>query len=198
MSSPEIVAVPAYAMELRQKFTVLQNRYDLVGVDHSGAETPLAYAEQKRFSLKEKVTFWSGSDKSAVAFTIAARNVIELVGTYDVQGPGGELLATIRKVGKASLLRSTYRVELPSGAIVTGRERSQVKAVMRRIVGFATDFPWPFAIHFDFADQSGKPVLAVERQMRLRDVYRVPVADGQLDWRVAAALAVTVDAFMNR
>jgi ABC-type dipeptide/oligopeptide/nickel transport system permease component len=28
--------------------------------------------------------------------------------------------------------------------------------------------------------------------------YRVPVADSELDWRVAAALAVTVDAFMNR
>jgi hypothetical protein len=198
MPSAEIVAAPAYALELRQKFTVLQNRYDLVAVDASGAATPLAYAEQKRFSLKEKVTFWSGTDKSVVAFTIAARNVMEIVGTYDVHGPAGELLATIRKDGKASLLRSTYRVELPSGGIVTGQERGQVKAVLRRVVGIASDFPWPFAIHFDFADQGGKNILAVERQMRLRDVYRVAVADARLDWRVAAALAVTVDAFMNR
>jgi hypothetical protein len=198
MSSSGTITAPAYVLELRQKFTVLQNRYDLVRIDQSGTATPLAYAEQKRFSLKEKVTFWSGSDKSAVAFTIGARNIIELVGVYDVQGPGGELLATIRKAGKASLLRSTYVVELPTGAVVTGQERGQVKAVLRRIVGLASDFPWPFAIHFDFADQSGRPVLAVERQMRLRDVYKVPVADGELDWRVAAALAVTVDAFMNR
>ena len=198
MSPSETVAAPPFNLELRQKFTVLQNRYDLVRIDQLGTATPLAYAEQKRFSLKEKVTFWSGSDKSTVAFTIGARNVFELVGVYDVFGPAGEMLATIRKEGKASLLRSTYRVDLPGGVIVTGQERGQVKAVLRRVVGLATDFPWPFPIHFDFADQHGRTVLAVERQMRLRDVYRVPVADGQLDWRVAAALAVTVDAFMNR
>jgi len=34
--------------------------------------------------------------------------------------------------------------------------------------------------------------------MRLRDVYRINVTSGTLDWRVAGALAVTVDAFMNR
>jgi hypothetical protein len=198
MPSSETAAPTPFVVELRQKFTVLQNRYDLVGIDPAGAETALAYAEQKRLSLKEKVTFWSGREKSAVAFTIAARNILEVLGVYDVSGPAGELLATIRKDPKASLLRSTYRVELPSGSLVTGHERGQVKAVLRRVVSFGTDFPWPFPIHFDFTDQNGRPVLAVERQMRLRDVYRVPVADGTLDWRVAAALAVTVDAFMNR
>jgi hypothetical protein len=133
-----------------------------------------------------------------VAFTISARNIIELVGTYDVRGPGDEVLATIRKNARTSLLRSTYHLDLPDGRTVTGQERGQVKAVLRRVVGVASDFPWPFPIHFDFVDEHGRPVLAVERQMRLRDVYHVPVADGRLDWRVAAATAVAVDAFMNR
>jgi uncharacterized protein YxjI len=198
MSTSETAPGAGYLIELRQKFTVIQNRYDVVGVDQSGTETPLAYAEQKRFSLKEKVTFWSGDDKSTVAFTMAARTMLELVGTYDVQGPAGEQLATIRKDARSSLLRSTYHLELPGGSTVIGQERGQVKAVLRRVVGFGTDFPWPFPIHFDFADGAGRPVLSIERQMRLRDVYRVPVTDGRLDWRVAAALAVTVDAFMNR
>jgi hypothetical protein len=198
MSAPESNAAPGFVLELRQKFTVLQNRYDLVRVDGSGAATPLAYAEQKRMSLREKVTFWTGDEKSAVAFTISARNIIELVGTYDVRGPGDEVLATIRKNARTSLLRSTYHLDLPDGRTVTGQERGQVKAVLRRVVGVASDFPWPFPIHFDFVDEHGRPVLAVERQMRLRDVYHVPVADGRLDWRVAAATAVAVDAFMNR
>ena len=195
--APDSSPAPGYVLELRQRFTVIQNRYDLVRVDR-GSAVPLAYAEQKRFSLKEKVTFWATGDKRDVAFTIAARNVLELVGTYDVRGPGDELLATIRKDAKTSLLRSTYRVELPGGAVVTGQERGQVKAVLRRVVGLASDFPWPFPIHFDFLGPDGRPVLAVERQMRLRDVYHVPVTDGRLDWRVAAAAAVAVDAFMNR
>jgi hypothetical protein len=40
--------------------------------------------------------------------------------------------------------------------------------------------------------------MQIERQMKLRDVYRITITDGSLDWRVAGALAVTVDAFMNR
>jgi hypothetical protein len=198
MSPAETIAAPAFVIELRQKFTVIQNRYDVVRIDAAGTESALAYAEQKRFSLKEKVTFWSGTDKSTVAFTIAARNVLEVLGVYDVCSPAGDVIATIRKDAKASLMRSTYRVELPSGTVVTGAERGAVKAVLRRVVGFASDFPWPFPIHFDFTDQHGTTLLAVERQMKLRDVYRVPVADAGLDWRIAAALAVTVDSFMNR
>jgi uncharacterized protein YxjI len=187
-----------YTLELRQRFTPLQNRYDLVRVDGSGAETSLAYAEQKRFALKEKVTFWRGTDKRDVAFTIGARNIIELVGTYDVAGPGGELLGTVRKDAMASLLRSTYRLELPDGTQVTGQERGAIRSVLRRLVGAFSDFPWPLPIQFDFATSTGQPVLSVERQLRLRDAYRVTVADDHGDWRVAAALAVAVDAFMNR
>lgn len=188
----------AYTLELRQRITPLQNRYDLTRIEPGGEATSLAYAEQKRFSLKERVTFWSGQDKQDVAFTIAARNVIELVGTYDVADPSGAVLATIRKDGRASLLRSTYRVELPGRGTVVGQERGTVRSVLRRVVGIASDFPWPLPIHFDFADDSGRVLLAIERQFKLRDVYRVNVAEADLDWRVAAAMAVAVDAFMNR
>jgi uncharacterized protein YxjI len=198
MSTPGTTAAPAYVLELRQRFTPLQNRYDLVRLDGSGREAELAYAEQKRFALKERVTFWSGSDKSEVAFTIGARNILELAGTYDVLAPSGELLATVRKNLAASLLRSTYELELPGGVQVRGQERGQVRAVLRRLVGLVTDFPWPLPIQFDFTDPAGNVVLSVERQLRFRDAYRVTVADANVDWRVAAALAVAVDAFMNR
>jgi hypothetical protein len=41
-------------------------------------------------------------------------------------------------------------------------------------------------------------VLAVDRQLRLRDQYLLSVQDDDLDWRVAAACGVAVDALMNR
>src|SRR5687768_15941614 len=87
------VPAPAYALELRQRFTPLQNRYDVVGVDAAGRETPLGFAEQKRFSLKEKVTFWSGAYKAQVVFTLGARNLFEIAGTYDVAAGDGSSLA---------------------------------------------------------------------------------------------------------
>src|SRR3954466_9132905 len=124
MTSP--ATAPAYALELRQKFTVMQNRYDLVGIDASGAETPLGYAEQKRFSLKEKVTFWSGADRSQVVFTIAARNLFEIAGTYDVAGADGTVLATIQKDFKSSLTQSTYTVDV-NGRRLIGKERGVIK-----------------------------------------------------------------------
>jgi hypothetical protein len=194
MTSP--APVPSYALELRQKFTVIQNRYDLVGIDGSGQETPLGYAEQKRFSLKEKVTFWSGADRANVVFTIAARNVFEIAGTYDVAAADGTVLATIQKDVVSSFTQSTYTVDV-GGRRLVGKERGLVKALARRAVEILTDWPWIFPIHFDFTSSDGL-TMSIERQMKLRDVYRITIKDGTLDWRVAGALAVTVDAFMNR
>jgi hypothetical protein len=187
---------PAYSLELRQRFTPLQNRYDLVGIDPSGQENVLGYAEQKRFSLKEKVTFWSGPDRAQVVFTIAARNVFEIAGTYDVAAIDGTVLATIQKDFRSSLTQSTYTVDV-GGRRLIGKERGRIKALARRAVEVLTDWPWFFPIHFDFTSPDGL-AMTIERQMKLRDVYRIAISDGTLDWRVAGALAVTVDAFMNR
>jgi hypothetical protein len=97
----------------------------------------------------------------------------------------------------SSFTRSTYKVEVGSARMV-GQERSAVQALLRRVFETVLDTPWFMPIHFDFSGAQGALVLSIERQMRLRDVYRVTVYDGALDWRVPAALAVTVDAFMNR
>jgi len=190
------MTAPAYALELRQRFSPLQNRYDLVGIDASGRETPLGYAEQKRFSLKEKVTFWAGADRQSVAFTIAARTMFEIAGVYDVAAPDGTVLATIAKDVVSSFTRSTYKVDINGRALV-GKERSPVQAIARRAMEMFTDLPWFLPIHFDFTSGDGL-AMSIERQMKLRDVYRITIADGTVDWRVAGALAVTVDAFMNR
>jgi uncharacterized protein YxjI len=189
-------AAPSYVLELRQRFTPLQNRYDLVGIDAAGQETVLGYAEQKRFALKEKVTFWSGEDRAQVAFTLAARNMFEIAGTYDVATADGTVLATIAKDVMSSLMRSTYTVDV-GGRRIVGKERSAVQALLRRALDLFSDLPWFLPIHFDFAEDQDV-VLTIERQMKFKDTYRIAVADGSLDWRVAAALAVTVDAFMNR
>lgn len=178
-----------YALELRQRITPLQNRYDLV----DGAGRTLGYAEQKRMALKEKVTFFVDDAKTQVAFTLGARNVIELAATYDVQDAAGAVLATFKKDVAKSFLRSTYRVSLPDGRELVAHERSLFVALFRRFV----DLPL-FPIHFDVATPDGRALVTVDRVMKLRDVYTIHVQDDTVDWRVAAALAVAFDAFMNR
>jgi uncharacterized protein YxjI len=180
-----------YVLELRQRITPLQNRYDLIGF-HEGAEQTLGYAEQKRMALKEKITFYADDAKTQVAFRIGARSIVELGATYDVEAADGTMLATMKKSFASSLLRSTYEITTADGRQLVCQERTVWKALFRRFV----DIPL-FAIQFDVIDR-GHVLTTIDRQMRLRDVYRVQVQDDAFDWRVAASIAVAVDAFMNR
>jgi len=157
----------------------------------------LAYAEQKRLALREKVTFYTDESKSRVAFALAARNIIELVGTYDVTDAEGGVLAVLRKDAIASLARSTYHLDI-AGRLLIGRERTWWRPLARRVLSAATDFPWLLPLQFDFHDQQGGLVITVDRQLRVRDQYLIKVLDPDLDWRVAAACGVAVDALMNR
>jgi uncharacterized protein YxjI len=186
----------SYTLQLRQRITVLQNRYDVLR-DDGGRQVNLAYAEQKRMALRERITFWTDESRSQTAFMLAARNIIELVGTYDVTDAQGNALATIRKDALASLARSTYHVETQRGALI-GRERTWWRPIARRVVSAISDVPWLLPLQFDFTDQGGRVVLAIDRQLRLRDQYLITVQDDDLDWRVAAACGVAVDALMNR
>jgi uncharacterized protein YxjI len=180
-----------YVLELRQRFTPLQNRYDLVGF-HDGTEQTLGYAEQKRMALKEKITFFSDDAKTQVAFRVGARSIVELGATYDVEAADGTVLATMKKSFTSSLLRSTYEVTTADGRQLVAQERQLWRALLRRITDLI-----PLPIQFDVIDR-GHVLASVDRQMKLRDVYRVQVNDDAFDWRVAASIAVAVDAFMNR
>jgi uncharacterized protein YxjI len=180
-----------YVLELRQRITPLQNRYDLIGF-HNGAETLLGYAEQKRFSLKEKITFYADDAKTQVVFTLGARNVLELSGTYDIQHADGTVLATMKKNFGSSLLRSTYDVVTADGRQLLCQERQLWRALLRRLTDAI-----PLPLQFDIL-QDGHVLATVDRVFKIRDVYRMNVNDDAFDWRVAAAVVVAVDAFMNR
>jgi uncharacterized protein YxjI len=83
-----------------------------------------------------------------------------------------------------------------------GTERNATVAIVRRLWQFipvAGDIPLPFIFHFDFTYRtSGRPVLSVERKISVRDRYRVSVPDQRLDFRVAAAMTVALDALQSR
>ena len=57
----------------------------------------------------------------------------------------------------------------------------------------------PFVFHFDFVDTAtGAPVLTSERVWAVRDRYDVTVPDPRVDFRLAAAMAVALDALQSR
>ncbi|MDN4172672.1 hypothetical protein QWY28_06950 [Nocardioides sp. SOB77] len=178
---------------VKQKIAMTTNRYELYAANPDGSFGQMyGLAEQKRLAFKEQVTFFSDASKSRPVFAFKARRKLDLNAGYDITDEAGQQIGFFRKDFGASLLRSTFHVEGP-GYQATGQERSQAVALIRRF----TDIPF-LPIHFDFVGSDGQPLMSVERQVSMRDKYTVNVPDQRVDFRVAAAIAVGLDALMQR
>jgi hypothetical protein len=178
---------------VKQKLTLMVNRYEVFALNADGSPGELmALAEQKRLAFKEQVTFYSDAAKTRPVFGFKARKAIDLNSGYDITDEFGQTLGFFRKDFGASLLRSTFHVEGP-GFAGTGQERSMLVALLRRF----TDVPF-LPIHFDFTNTEGAPLLSSTRKASIGDRYIVTVPDDRVDFRVAAAVAVGLDALMAR
>ena len=175
---------------VRQRFTMMVNRYE---IRPSREGEVLALAQQKRMSLKEQVTFYADEQRTVPVFAFKSRNVLDVRGATDVFDESGTPIGLFSKDFGASLLRSTWHIDQPGRARITGAERNMVIAILRRFTD--VDF---LPYHFDFSGDGGRPAMSVERAWALRDTYTVTVHDPGLDRRLAAAMAVALDALQSR
>ncbi len=194
------VVVPRFTV--RQRITVMVNRYEVRAVAPDGSEGELlAMAQQKRLKLKEEVVFTADEARTRPVFSFRARQRLDVHAEHDVFDEHGRVLGTFTKRFGASLLRSTWDLSVP-GLTAVGRERRLFIAVLRRIwefIPYLGEVWVPFVFHFDFVDTAtGAPVLVVERRKSIRDRYDVSVPDPRLDFRVAASMAVALDALQSR
>lgn len=181
-------------LHVRQKITVMQNRYVVHVGQPDGSDGPqVAFAEQKRMALKEQVTIYSDESKQYVLAGFKARKVIDLGSGYDVLDGGGNAIGAFRKDFAQSLLRSTWHVDQPGIPTATGQERSLPVAIIRRFVDSLSWLPY----HFDFTINT-HPAFSIEKKWGLRDRYIVDIADPNLDRRLVIAMAVAVDALQAR
>jgi uncharacterized protein YxjI len=191
---------------VKQRFTMMVNRYEIRSVDADGAEGPLiAMAQQKRMAFKEQVTFYTDEARTQPVFGFKARKRLDLGATYDVTDASGMLIGGFRKEFAKSLLRSTWQLTATDGLQATGTERNHTIAIVRRLwdlVPIIGEIPVPFLFHFDFTAPDGSIVMSSERRRSIRDRYDVELpADPngwRLDWRVGAAMAVALDALQSR
>jgi hypothetical protein len=197
---PAPMVVPRFFV--KQRITVMVNRYEIRSANADGSEGPLmALAEQKRMKLKEEVIFFADESKSRKVFSFKARQRLDVHAEHDVFDEYGQPLGYFSKQFAASLLRSTWNLTTPAFQAV-GRERRPVIAILRRIwelIPWLGDIWVPFIFHFDFVDTAtGQTVMVSERQKAIRDRYDVTVPDPRLDFRVAASMAVALDALQSR
>jgi hypothetical protein len=194
------MVVPVFFVE--QRITLMVNRYEIYAANPDGSEgSLLAFAEQKRMKLKEEVNFFTDETRTRRVFSFKARQRLDVHAEHDVLDEHGTPLGWFKKEFGASLLRSTWRLSAP-GIEAVGRERRPLIAILRRIwdfIPYLGDVWVPFVFHFDFVDTAtGRPVMISERRKAIRDRYTVTVPDPRLDFRVAAAMAVALDALQSR
>jgi hypothetical protein len=151
--------------------------------------------------LREEVVFYADESRSRAVFSFKARQRLDVRAEHDVFDEFGNALGYFRKEFGASLLRSTWTMAGP-GYEATGKERRPVIAILRRVwdfIPYIGDIWVPFVFHFDFVDTAtGQPVLSSERRKAIRDRYVIDVPDPRVDFRVAASMAVALDALQSR
>ncbi|MGW1951637.1 hypothetical protein ACWCPI_02565 [Streptomyces sp. NPDC001920] len=185
---------------IRQKTTLMINRYVVTETLPDGSDGKVvAFAEQKRMTLREQMTFYTDESKSQVLFTAKARQVLDVGAVLEVRDAWDNPIGTFRKKFAASLLRSTWELDQPGSVTAVGRERNRLVAVLRRVWELLpfdfVPFMWPY--HFDFTS-GDQPVMRVDKKLGLRDCYLVDVASPDLDLRLALAQAVALDALQSR
>lgn len=198
-----VVDVPAERYVLRRETTAAANRYEVRRADERGRELGvLCFAEQDRVVDTDRVTFYTDAGRAHALFGLRpARRGLDLRGGYDVTDSHGRRIGWFRKHFRASLVGSTWTLGLPDGRELVGRERSGRAAAAGRLweaVPVVGELPAPFVEHVDFATSDGQLALSSSRRAGTRNVTRVTLpalADGRsIDWRVAIAMAVALDA----
>jgi len=197
---PASMVVPAFFV--KQRITLMINRYEIRAANPDGTEGHLlALAEQKRMKLKEEINFFADESKTRRVFSFKARQRLDVHAEHDIYDEYGHVLGSFSKQFGASLLRSTWSLSA-AGVQATGQERRLSIAILRRIwdfIPYVGDVWVPFVFHFDFRDtRTGATVMVIERQKAIRDRYAVSVPDSRLDFRVAASMAVALDALQSR
>ena len=188
---------------VNQKITMMVNRYEIRDLLPDGSTGDLlAFAQQKRLAFKEEVTFYTDEARTQPVFSFKARQRMDLGATYDVLDAAGQPIGWFRKDFGKSLLRSTWHMGFANSPVeLFGQERNKNVAIARRVwefVPFLSDLPSPFVFHFDFTDPDGTILLSSQRKRALRDRYEVDVPGARLDGRLAAAMAVALDALQSR
>ncbi|WP_442727551.1 hypothetical protein [Streptomyces pseudogriseolus] len=183
-----------------QKATLKTDRYLVTETAPGGSGgRVLAYAERRRFSLNEEVTFFTDASRSQVAFTVREHTLLDPGEGFDVVDADGKPIGAFHERFFTSLVRSTWVLEQPGAPDAVGRERNRFLAVLRRAWDWLpldlVPFAWPY--HFDFGSE-GKPVMTVDKKIGLRDRYLVEVTAPGLDPRLAVAQAVALDTYQGR
>lgn len=195
---------------VEQKITAFVNKYAVYDTDNDGNKNRLvAFAQQKRLTFKEQVTFYNDEAKTTPIFTLRAEKVLDVHGRFIIEDMQGSRIGAFKKEFKASLIKSTWRIlDADNQTKMTFAENSLALALFRRFAGFVPIVgdlievvSWFLRYHFSFTDTTNQEVGKYKKTTLFRDHYALAMTDDAYsneDWRVFAAVAVALDALQGR
>ena len=135
-------------------------------------------------------------------FSFKARQRLDVHAEHDVFDEGGQPARLLQQGSSAPACSGRPGTCPPRGSRPSAANAARSIAILRRIwdfIPYLGDVWVPFVFHFDFVDKAtGQPVMVSERMKAIRDRYEVTVPDPRLDFRVAACMAVALDALQSR
>jgi uncharacterized protein YxjI len=164
---------------------------------------PVAFVRQKKLAIKEDIRFYADEDETQELFRIKARSWRDTGSArYDVLGDE-ERIGMLWHKFRESLIRTTWHVGGPDEEeVAIARERSQVGAILRRVIDFVPDYGGLIPIPYNFDLLIGGEVAGrIDRKFKLRDQYVLDLSgdsERKLDRRLAIALAIGLDTLQNR
>lgn len=195
---------------VKQKLTAFVNKYEVYEADPEGKEGKLiAFAQQKRFNIKEKFLFYDSEQKQNVVFSMRAERVLDVHGRYFIEDGDGALIGSFAKDFTKSLTNSTWHVFDGDTEIIKVFESNSTVAALRRFIGFIPivgelgDLLMTLVkYHFVFGDpRNDTPHGMYTKTTLFRDQYLLKMDDetyAAADWRVLAAMCVALDALQSR
>jgi uncharacterized protein YxjI len=193
---------------LRQRIRPVINQYEFsLPADDGSPGEPFCFVEQRRFTFKEDIRFFSDDSKRVEVMRLKARQRFDPRARYDVTDAQGGKIGEIQKVFGQSLLRSTYGLYDSRGEeTAVAREKNLVVALFRRLVGFVPyigDFAdWlPIPYHFDFKRDDRVLGTHSRQAWKFRDTYTIDMTgdpERTIDRRLILAIAVGMDALQAR
>ncbi|MFE4057811.1 hypothetical protein ACFXP3_16190 [Streptomyces sp. NPDC059096] len=182
---------------IRRKMTLMTKEYVVTAARPDGSEGEIvAFAHQKRITLKERTTFYTDETRKQILCTFEARQVLDPETVYDVRDTAGQTIGSFHNDPDASLFRSTWTMRQPGTMDLTGRERNRLVAGVRRIWDWLpfTDFvPFLWPHHFDFTENK-LLLMTVDKKLGLQSRYLLGIHAPDLDHRLAIAQAIALDA----
>lgn len=190
-------------IQIQQKITVLTNKYEISDVENGA---PLAFAEQAKMKIREKISFYADEQKTDLKFTLRAEKVMDLHGRYFIEDAAGVLIGSFKKDFGRSLFSSTWLVSDATGnQVFTFAEENALLAILRRIsdfIPFVGDLIKIFPYHFAITTGAANTLVGrFAKTAVVRDRYVLSMADeawAMLDSRVLMGMAVGLDALQSR